>query len=529
MKKILSSSKNNKKQTDPPKALLGLPSPPILEMNLQEDLEQNKAALKELFADCSDMVYRDVNVEEGRPAFLAYIEGIADANSIKDHMLRPIIIGLIREETEEDYEPIDLKRISLPQVSRASTWKEVSEALLSSSAVLLVDGSKEALSFNVKLGVRRGVEEPQTESVIRGPREGFTETLRVNTALLRFKIKTPSLKMAGMVIGKQTKTDIVLCYIEGLADEKIVQEARKRLKNIDIDGVLESGYIEELIEDNPYSPFPQMQYTERPDTVAAQLLEGRFAILIDGTPFALIAPVSLAQLLQASEDYYERFFIATLIRWLRYTFILIALFLPGLYIAVTTFHHDMVPTTLMLSIAAARESIPFPAIVEALMMEVSFEALREAGVRLPKTVGQAVSILGALVIGQAAVQAGIVSAPMVIVVSLTGIASFTIPKFNLAITVRMLRFTVMILAAVFGMFGIIIGVIWIAVHMVQLKSFGVPYLSGLTPYQPRSFKDILVRVPWWSMIDRPSWVDNDDRKRMKEGMTSSTKQPDEGW
>lgn len=271
-----------------------------------------------------------------------------------------------------------------------------------------------------------------------------------------------------------------------------------------------------------------MEYTERPDTVTAQLLEGRFAIFVDGTPFALIGPVTMWQMMQASEDYYERFFISNMVRWIRFLFLIMALFLPAIYVAVTTYHHDMLPTTLILSIAAARESIPFPALVEALMMEISFEALREAGIRLPKTVGQAVSILGALVIGQAAVQAGIVSAPIVIVVSLTGIASFTIPRFNFAITVRLLRFPIMLMAGLFGLFGIIIATTLIATHLTKLTSFGVPYMSGYSPYNHTDQKDIVVRAPWWKMTKRPSWIGKDNNKRAKEKM-NGTPTTEEGW
>jgi len=218
-------------------------------------------------------------------------------------------------------------------------------------------------------------------------------------------------------------------------------------------------------------------------------------------------------MLKSSEDYYERFYFGTFVLWLRYFFLFLSLFLPAIYVAITTFHQDLLPTSLVLSIAAARESIPFPAVIEALIMETSFEALREAGIRLPKTVGQAVSILGALVIGQAAVQAGIVSAPIVIIVSLTGIASFTIPRFNFAITIRLLRFPLLFMASAFGLFGIIIGTLWMLIHLSGLHSFGVPYLSGISPLRRDELKDILIRSPWWRMINRPSTALPSNRKR----------------
>lgn len=322
--------------------------------------------------------------------------------------------------------------------------------------------------------------------------------------------------MVPFVLGRHTKTNVVLAYMKGIADPRVIEEVTSRIEDIEINGVLETGYLEELIEDNPYSPFPQVQYTERPDTISAQLLEGRFAILVDGTPFALSGPVTAVQFMQATEDYYERYMIVNMLRWLRYIFLFLSLLLPAIYIAIITYHHDMLPTNLLYTIAATREAIPFPALIEALIMEISFEALREAGIRLPKTVGQAVSILGALVIGQAAVEAGIVSAPMVIIVSITGIASFTIPRFNFAISIRMLRFPIMILAGVFGLYGIIIGVMWIVMHMCSLRSFGVPYMSGLAPFKVNEFKDIFIRVPWWKMNHLPSSITSNQGDQRRE-------------
>lgn len=252
--------------------------------------------------------------------------------------------------------------------------------------------------------------------------------------------------------------------------------------------------------------------------VAAQLLEGRFAIFVDGTPFVLTAPITFWSMPQANEDYYERYMIGNLIRWLRYMFMTVALLLPSLYIAISTYHQDMLPSTLPHSISAAREAIPFPALVEALIMEVAFEALREAGIRAPKTIGQAVSILGALVIGQSAVQAGIVSAPMVIIVSLTGIASFTIPHFNMSISIRILRFPLMFLAGILGLFGIVVGVFIISLHLCRLHSFGIPYMSGFAPYRKNKMKDMFVRAPWWKMKKRSQTAR--DKKRTQSNSSS---------
>lgn len=376
---------------------------------------------------------------------------------------------------------------------------------------------------------KRAIEEPAAESGIRGPREGFTESLGVNTALVRRIIKDPALKMKPLHVGTYTKTKVVVSYIEGLVDSTLLEEIENRINRIEIDGILESGYIEEFIEDHPYSPFPQVLYSERPDVVSANLLEGRTIIMIDGTPFALIAPVSFFSLFQSQEDYYERFWIGTFIRMLRFLFLAVSLFLPSIYVAITTFHQEMIPTDLLLSIASSREGVPFPAIVEAIMMEFAFEALREAGVRLPKQIGSAVSIVGALVIGQAAVEAGIVSAPMVIVVSITGIASFLIPRYSIGLAIRLLRFPIIILAGFLGLIGVMLAFIILLIHLANLKSFGLPYLSPISTTQKNTLRDTIIRSPLWKMDVRPQLTGNVDLTRQGSHLKPNVDQgPGEG-
>lgn len=471
---------------------------------LSLSLEDNLNRVKETFTHCSDIQYRVLQLA-GRKAVMIYLEGMTNQSELESNVLKPLM-GVSSHETQSELTIVHLKEalLSLLSVDSAGDLATGVASILNGGCLLLVDGMNEGLLLKVTGGERRAVTEPTSEAVVRGPREGFTEDIGVNLALLRFKVKSVRLKTENFNRGRETNTRIVLCYLEGIAEPDVIEEARRRLSSIDVDGILESGYVEEFIEDSPYSPFPQLHYSERPDTVAAQLLEGRFAIFIDGTPFVLTAPITAWQMMQANEDYYERYLMATLLRILRLAFLFIALFMPALYVAIITFHQDMLPSNLIISMAAAREPIPFPALVEALIMEITFEALREAGIRLPKTVGQAVSIVGALVIGQASVEAGIVSAPMVIVVSITGIASFTIPRFNMAIAIRMLRFPLIILGGTLGLFGIIIGTVWIALHMCQLRSFGVPYLSGIAPSKRGEAMDILVRAPRWSMRRRPA-------------------------
>jgi spore germination protein KA len=304
-------------------------------------------------------------------------------------------------------------------------------------------------------------------------------------------------------IGRATQTNVSIMYIRGIADEKVIEEVNLRLARIDTDSILESGYIEEFIQDQPYTIFPTIQNTERPDVIAGSLLEGRVAILIDGTPHVLLVPSLFIQYLQAAEDYYQRADISTLIRTLRYFCLFIATLVPALYIALTTFHQEMLPTQLLISLAAQREGVPFPAFVEGLIMEATYEILREAGIRMPRAVGQAVSIVGTLVIGQAAVEAGIISATMIIVVSITAISSYVIPEFDMSIAIRITRFLFMGLAAVFGLFGIFVGIVALLLHLSSLRSFGVPYMAPVGPFILSNQKDVILRVPHPYMTTRP--------------------------
>lgn len=483
-------------------------------ISVKPSLKENKEILQNLFANCSDIAIREFKIEKGISALAVFVDGLVNTELVNEALKSLMIL----EGGTAIVEQVSSTTLPVSQMQTADNYTDLILSVLGGDTGVFVEHNKEALLLGIRGASVRSVSEPESETAIRGPREGFIENLRTNTSLVRRKLKTPRLKMKSLTIGKQTNTNIVVAYLEGICPSSVVEEVQRRLAAINIDGILESGYIEELIQDNAFSPFPQIQYTERPDTLVASLLEGRAAIMIDGTPFTLIVPTVFWTLMQASEDYYTRFQMSTLIRWIRYLFLVVSLTTPALYIAITTYHQDMIPTTLLLSIAGAREAIPFPAVVEALIMEITFEALREAGIRLPRAVGQAVSILGALVVGQAAVEAGIVSAPMVIVVSITGIASFTIPRFNGAIALRMLRFPILIIASVFGIYGILLSIIFLFGHLANLRSFGVPYLSPVSPLSAGDMKDVLIRAPWWAMEKRPSFMPLRDQTRLGKEM-----------
>lgn len=403
--------------------------------------------------------------------------------------------------------------LSASDVKEVKTLDEVVEGVLSGDAALFIDGFDIVLLINVKGWATRNIQETATEAVIRGPREGFIEDLSTNIALLRRKIKNPNIIFESLNMGKQTHTDVCIAYIAGIANIKIVEEVRNRLNRIDTDAVLESGYLEQFIEDNPFSPFSTIGNSEKPDIVAAKLLEGRVAIFCDGTPFVLTVPHLFIEMMQSSEDYYSRPFLSSLTRLLRYLSFFVTMTVPALYVALQTFHHEMIPTVLLITAAAAREGIPFPAFLEAMVIGIIFELLRESGVRMPRPVGQAVSIVGALVIGEAAIQAGIISAPMVIIAALTGITSFIVPSALDALV--FFRLFLLLLSATFGLYGIVAGLIIILAHTCSLRSFGTPFLTPLAPTRWKELMDSFIRGPLWLIKSRPqsiTWRSNSNRQ-----------------
>lgn len=399
--------------------------------------------------------------------------------------------------------------------------------LVGGDTIILIDGHLPFIAVSTRAWEGRGVEEPENESTIRGPREGFTETLKVNMSQLRRRIKSPHLRFDSYYIGRISQTTVLVTYLNNLANPKLVKEVKQRLERINTDHIMNTGDMEEFLEDNPFSPFPQAKVTERPDVVAAGLFEGRVALLIENTPFNMILPSTFFEHLQAADDYYQRpWFGAALFRWLRMFAFNVALLLPSIYVAVTTFHQELIPTPLLVSLAGAREGVPFPAVVEALIMEVTFELLREAGLRLPASIGTAVSIVGALVLGDAAIRAGIVSPAMVIVVALTAISTFSIPGFAIALSLRQMRFPLMLLAATLGLFGVMFGLLVILIHITSLRSFGVPYMAPLAPLMPRDLKDIFMRPPFWAMNRRPRYVRSLDPVRQGENLMPRPPQSD---
>lgn len=471
------------------------------------DLKRNLEAIKGILHNSSDVTIHEFNFGHDRrfKGAVIFINSMADKGEINKNILEPLMYGalLLKKDADIDFTDIDCVRKNLIPITdsrKVTLFNDLIECLLAGSTILLIDGSKEALVINSGKRESRAIDEPVTEVVVRGPREGFNENVNVSIALIRRKIKDPDLCVEKMIIGDKSKTDVYIVYIKSVADPKLIEEVRRRLNRIKIDAILESGYIEQFIEDSSYSIFPTVSNSEKPDRVAAKILEGRAAILVDGTPFALIVPMLFIESFQSSEDYYSRPFHASIMRIVRFLSYIISILGPAIYVALTVFHQEMIPTQLLISIAEGREKVPFPAILEAFLMMFTFDILREAGVRLPKSVGQTIGIVGAIVLGRASVEAGLISPIMVIVVSSTAIASFTVPAQTDSGTI--LRYIYLVLAGLAGGFGVIMGLLVTLFHMASLRSFGVPYLWPVVPFDFSSLKDVFIRMPLWKLKKR---------------------------
>lgn len=472
--------------------------------DLSPSLLENRNSIDHVFKNSADLRYRFLSFNQENEGFLVYLDGLVDRQYISSFIIEPLVEFQWTKSSESSLSIYTLQRDVLKnsKIDPVKTIDEVIQGLLSGQTALFMEGAREALLLETFGAESRSVQQSETEVTVRGPREGFVERIGVNVSLLRRKLKDENLRIEAMHLGKRTHTTINIAHIEGVANPKLVKEVKRRLQSIDIDGILESGYIEQLIEDAPLSIFPTIGATEKPDKLAGKLLEGRVGILVDGTPFVLTVPYLFVEAFQNPEDYYSRPYYTTVVRLLRYLAFYFSTSLPAFYVAIQSYHQEMVPTMLLISMSAGREGIPFPVIIEALGMGIVYEILREAGIRMPTTVGQAVSIVGALVVGQAAVEAGIISQVMVVIVALTAISGFLVPP--MTAPVALLRLYFLITTSLLGMFGWLMSLLAVLIHLISLRSFGIPYLSPLIPTNIGDLKDGIIRSPLWSMVSRPS-------------------------
>ncbi|WP_010651689.1 spore germination protein [Oceanobacillus massiliensis] len=479
---------------------------------ISKNIDKNLKNMKQMLGGPGDLIEREILIGgiETRAAII-YIKGISDENLINNNILKAIQLNLKQFDTNV-LDKIYKEVLAVTDVKKAKTMDDVSFAVLNGNTAFYLDGTDTVLLLGTTGGETRSIEQPDSETLIRGPRDGFVENIVTNMALLRRDIRDPNLRFKTYEAGKRSKQKLVVSYIEGIANPEIVEELNRRLKTVDIDYLTDSASIEQWIEDSFLSPFPQLLTTERPDKVSFDLVQGKVAILVDGTPFTLIAPISIGDAMHSMEDYNQRWFTASLLRLLRFFSAFIAIFLPALYIALVSYHPAMIPSTLAFSIAASREGVPFPGAIEAILMAVTFEILQEAGIRLPRVIGQTIGIVGGLVIGEAAVNAGIVSPIMVIVTALTAIAGFSIPSYSFALTFRALRFGIMLAASIFGLYGIILAYIMISIHIVNLKSVGIPYSTPFAPLFLAEWRDLVIRAPITKLTERPEYLKPEDKK-----------------
>lgn len=490
---------------------------PASDARMSESITQNLDCLKGMLGDSSDIIVREFNFGRGRKtkAALIMIEGLANKAQIDLAVLQPLMFdtGPLPRQAGGgfDMDAIGKSLLATCKVKKVADPDDMVGDILSGNTILLVDGSAEALSIGARKFEHRSVDEPGTENVVRGPREGFTESLRANTSMLRRRVKNPGLRFDAVKVGRQTGTDVCIAYINGIVKPGLVEEIKNRLQRVQTDSVLDSGYVEAFIEDSPYSIFATVGSSERPDAVAGKLLEGRAAVFVDGSPFVLTVPMLFIEHFQTAEDYYIRSYYASSLRIIRVISFIITIMAPAVYVALTTFHQELIPTQLLFTMAAGHEGIPFPAMVEAILMMVLFDILREAGVRLPKAVGSAVSIVGALVLGEAAVSAGLIGPFMVIVVAITAISSFVVP--TQADSTSVLRYCLMLLAGFLGGFGVVMGLLFTILHLASMESFGMPYLSPIVPMEREGMRDAFVRMPLLSMVFRPRGISGENRRR----------------
>lgn len=493
-------------------------------MNIQKNIDKNIAYLNERFKDFGDIVKRKFPLGENREitVYISYIDVMTDKAFI-DELIDILMIDIRQvapkgnELKENVFDALKNGGIATADFFEETDFEKTIDEILAGNTLMLIDGFDKAIILSTKGFPRRSVSTADTEVVVQGSKEAFTETFRVNTVLIRRRIRDTNLKLKQMRIGKRSKTDIGIMYMEDITRPEILKEVERRLNMIDIDGILDSGYIEQFIEDDYKSPFPQMQMTERPDKVASALLEGRIAIVVDNSPFVIIVPTILASFYQSSEDYYQRFEIMSFVRIIRFIAGLITVCLPGIYIAVACFHPAMIPMELIIKMQDARQTVPIPAVLEIVLMELAFETLREAGIRLPSAIGSTLGIVGGLIIGQAAVEAGLVSPIVVIIIALTAICSFAIPSISLVAGYRLTKYFIILLSSLLGFFGFWLATLTCLIHLVTLKSFGIPYLYpfvSVKQYGLNDIKDTILKLPIFMLRKRPIFAKDSQKTRL---------------
>ncbi len=483
-------------------------------------LEEAEEWFRLQLAGNGDIVFRELMIggTEGLEAVLIYMYGNVDKNLFNKNVINSLMCYKLKPMdmagSSDLLEDLMKRCLDVGKIKAVRSRELVRDEIFQGKVALVIDKTDRIILMEVGGVKTRNITEPENEKTLRGSKEGFIEDIWSNVALIRRTLPDPSLKLEIHKVGRRTRTTLGIVYLESLADDKLVKEVQRRIKKIDIDGVLANGYVEAFIEDNPYSPFPQAQGTEKPEKVVSALLEGRIAILLDRTPLVLMVPAQLIQFFQAPEDYFERPYIGTYIRILRAIAFIVTTTAAPAYIALNSFHPELVPLDILLNIASLRKKVQLPPVVEALIMEFVIEVLREAGLRLPTAIATTLGVVGGIILGDAAVRANLVSPVMIIVITITIICNFVIPNYSMSLVIRLLRLFLILASATFGAFGMTLAWLVIIIHLCRLESFGLPYFAPIAPTRYRDLKDVYIRMPIWAMKNRPDSIPVKDKRRL---------------
>ena len=486
---------------------------------LKNALEDNLAMIMTEFKDVDVLKYRELSVSvngQSKKFCFIFTEGLVSSEIIDGFIIKPLMAEHNPDGETGLIQYLMDRVIQVNGIEKTDSMSDIAGNLSYGDSLLLADGCAEGLLIDTKQFTTRSVSEPNGEIILSGPREGFTESIMQNLSMLRRKLRTCDLKLKFLDVGKKSGTMLCVAYMDSIVNKSILKELYSRLDKIDIDAVLDSNYIAELVRDNPLSVFRSTGYTERPDVVAGKLLEGRIAVFVDGSPVVMTLPYLFIENFQSNEDYYLSFYYTSFSRLLRMAGFLLSIIVPALYTAIVSFHQEMLPGPLMINVASDSHNVPFPAALEALLLLIMFDILRETGIRMPMSIGQALSIVGALVVGSAAVEADLVSAPMIIVTAISGITSLLVPKLN--VPVILIRLALLLLSSFFGLYGLVLGTSAMFIHMLKLESFGVLQLSPDKPLSAQRLRDSFIRAPWWKMLPRPYRLTaNRTRQRQQKG------------
>lgn len=478
-----------------------------MKRNKNNQIEGNLVrTIQNSFHNSDDLQCKVINVG-AIDCTLIFLEDIINKNLVQENIIAPIL-KLKKQHSEGSVANVTSLEDILPaeSITILEEMSEIKTHLLDGFTLLCINdqqknGPQKIYAANTTEFALRSPDEPLNEPTISGPRDGFIESIHKNIALLRMHLRTQDLVLKKYEVGSKVKTYVYVAYIKYKANDKLINDVKSRIEGVGKEYISDSNVLQQFLDQNTHSVFPELKSTQHPVRVADDLIEGRVAILSEGSPTALIAPTTLNMLMQTSDDYYTKWIPASLVRLLGFIAAIISVFLPSIYISLVSYHQGLIPSSLAISLSKTREGVPFPSVIEAFLMEVTIEILRGAGARLPKPIGSTVSIVGAIVIGEAAVSAGIVSPMMVIVVSFTAICSFTIPNHELSLALRSIRFVMLFSAAFLGIYGVLIAIFFISVHLVRLRSFEIPYLEPFAPYYLKRWRDSLLRLNYKNKKD----------------------------